>query len=340
MSTHLFKAESRRLVKRRFVRCLAIGGVVVLVAILAGVFLTNQGRGPAQFAAAEAKAEANYQEQVGFFAQERTACEQAKASGTADADMWPGDCADITPPSRENFSASDYLPPTFEFRPDFEALLIPFAAILALVGFIVGASFVGAEWNSGGMMNLLLWRPQRLKVFGAKLAALLTGVTALTIGAAALWTASLWLTATLRGTTEKMTPGVWQSFGLTGLRGLVMVLAATTIGFGLASLGRHTAVALGVAAGIGVVAQFGIGIVLSLAEVRFAEAWLIPTYLLAWMTKTVKLEDYESCNFSLSGECTPATFEITWPVAGGLLAASVVLVLGAAMWTMRSRDVT
>ena len=40
---------------------------------------------------------------------------------------------------------------------------------------MIGASFVGAEWNSGGMMNLLLWRPQRLKVLSTKLAALLAG---------------------------------------------------------------------------------------------------------------------------------------------------------------------
>ena len=41
---------------------------------------------------------------------------------------------------------------------------MPFAAILALVGFVIGASFVGAEWSTGGMMNLLLWRPKRLTV--------------------------------------------------------------------------------------------------------------------------------------------------------------------------------
>jgi hypothetical protein len=336
----VYKAESRRLVKRRFVRWLAIGGLVVLAAVVAGMFFTNHHVGPAQVAAAEAAANQEYLDQVTYSQQNRAECERAKAAGTTPEGQYPSNCSDITAPPRESFSAEWHMPATFEFRKEFGEMLIPLAAILALVGFVAGASFVGAEWASGGMMNLLLWRPQRLKVLGTKLAALLVGVTTLTVLASAAWTAAFWGIASVRGTTEKMTPGVWQSFGLTELRGLALVLAATVIGFGLASLGRHTAVALGVAAGIGVVAQFGIGIVLSLAEVRFPEAWLLPTYLLAWMTKKVTLEDYHSCDFTVYGECTPPTMDITWPAAGGLIGVGVVLVLGAALWTMRSRDIT
>jgi len=54
-------------------------------------------------------------------------------------------------------------------------MVTTFAAVLALVAYIVGASFVGAEWSSGGMMNLLLWRPRRLQVLGTKLAVLRRG---------------------------------------------------------------------------------------------------------------------------------------------------------------------
>jgi hypothetical protein len=31
---------------------------------------------------------------------------------------------------------------------------------------------------------------------------------------------------------------------------------------------------------------------------------------------------------------------LTWPMAGGLMAVALVLVIGAAMWTMRNRDIT
>ena len=80
------------------------------------------------------------------------------------------------------------MPATFDFRKKFGDMIITFAAILALIAFVIGASFVGAEWSSGGMMNLLLWRPQRLKVLGTKLVALLVGLTVLTVVVAAAWT--------------------------------------------------------------------------------------------------------------------------------------------------------
>jgi ABC-type transport system involved in multi-copper enzyme maturation permease subunit len=220
-------------------------------------------------------------------------------------------------------------------------MLTTAAAILALVAFVAGASYVGAEWSSGGMMNLLLWRPQRVKVLGTKLAALLVGLTALTVVTTVVWTATFWMIASLRGTTAKVTPGVWQSFALTGLRGLGLVLAVGAIGFALASLGRHTAMAFGVAIGVVVIFQFGLGTVLELAQVKFMEAFLIPVWIAAWMQKSIKLEDYNACeNTSFSGNCEPATFTITWQMSGSVLAAVVILIVGAAIWTMRNRDVT
>jgi ABC-2 type transport system permease protein len=218
--------------------------------------------------------------------------------------------------------------------------LIAFAAILAMVAFVAGASFVGAEWASGGMMNLLLWRPRRLQVLWTKLAALLSGLTMLTLSAGALWTLGFWLTGRYRGTTASMTAGAWQSFALTGLRALVLILAAGAIGFALASVGRHTAMALGVVLGVGVVVQFGVGIVLSAAEVDFVEAYLLPTYAIAWMSKKLTLEDFDSCVPIPGGGCVSETFDITWQMSGGLMAAAVILLLGAALWTMRSRDIT
>jgi hypothetical protein len=335
----LFKAEFRRLLKRRFVRYMTLVGLLVLVAVAIGTFVTNHKIGPAEVAASERRAEQQYQHSVEGTKQYKQECEQAKARGDKEPGKWPQDCAEITPPPREAFEARWFLPATFDFRKQFEPMIIAWAAILALVAFAVGASFIGAEWSSGGMMNLLLWRPQRLSVLLTKLGALLTGVLGVTLASAAAWAAALWAIGSLRGSTEKMTAGVWQSFGLTGLRGLAVVLVAGIIGFALASLGRHTALALGGALGIMVVGQFGLGMVMTMAGAKFAEAWLLPTYLLAWMQKKVILEDWESCQASFSGECKPQTMDIVWQDGGILLAVGVVLTLGAAMWMMRRRDV-
>ncbi|MGC4877087.1 ABC transporter permease subunit [Micromonospora sp. DT43] len=336
----LFRTEFRRLTKRRFSRYMTLLGLLVLAAVVVGVFFTNQKIDAGQLAKAERQADQQYQDQVRWAEQERVNCEQAKTAGTPNDGRYPDDCSVISPPSRDQIDAKWFLPSTFNFRETFDATLIPFAAILALVGFIVGASFVGAEWSTGGMMNLLLWRPKRLTVLFTKLAALLTGILAVTLPAAVLWFAGFWAVATFRGSTEKMTSGAWQSFALTGLRGVALVLVLTTIGFALASLGRHTAMALGGVVAVMVVFQFGLGILLEMASVQWAEAWLLPTYLLAWMTKKVTLQDYDSCNFNYSGECNPPTLDITWQQSSGLLVVGTVVILGAAVWSMRRRDIT
>lgn len=336
----LYRTELRRLGKRRFTRYMTLIGLLVLGAIAAGVFFSNQKLGPEQVAAAERAAEQDYQRSVQESARYKQECEQARAAGTATTDQYPPDCADIQKPPRDSFQAEWYMPATFEFRKEFPESLTALAAILALVAFSVGASFVGAEWSTGGMMNLLLWRPRRVSVLLTKLGALLTGLAGLIVVATAAWTAAFWAVGTFRGETRGMTSGAWQSVALTGLRGAVLVMLAATVGFALASLGRHTALALGGAIGVMIVGQFGLGIVLSMAQVKFVEMWLLPTYLLAWMQQKITLENWESCQYAYTGDCNPEKFDVTWQASGTLFAIGVVLTLGAAIWAMRRRDIS
>jgi hypothetical protein len=334
----LYKAETRRLTKRRFTRWLVIGSLVVLAAVAVGMAFTNQTVGPAQVAAAEAEARAAYEENLRYAQDDRRRCEAAQ--GTADAANYPPDCAQMYTPTPEDFQAQWYMPSTFTFKDKFGDMITTFAAIMALAAFVIGASYVGAEWSSGGMMNLLLWRPQRLKVLGTKLGAFLVTLAALSVAVALLWTLIFVLVASLRGTMAGMTSGAWQSVALTELRALGLILVAGAVGFGLASLGRHTALALGAAVGVIVVFQFGLYTVLSLARAPFAEAWLLPVWGIAWMQKAVTLENANACDFSSINGCEPEKLTLTWQMSGGLMALAVVLVVGAAMWTMRSRDIT
>jgi ABC-2 type transport system permease protein len=334
----LYKAETRRLVKRRFVRLLVIGTLLALAAVAVGMFFTNQKLGAEQVARAQAQATAEYQNAVKQTEQAKQECEGL--TGTARTDRYPADCNELGAPTPEDFQAKWYLPATFDFRENFPDMIVTLAALLSLASFVIGASYVGAEWNSGGMMNLLLWRPQRLRVLGTKLATLLVGLTVLTTVVAAVWTGVFVLIAQQRGTTAKMTSGAWQSITLAEVRALVLVLVAGAVGFGLASLGRHTAVALGVVVGAVVVFQFGLGTVLQMASVKYAEAYLLPFWVAAWLSKSYKFIDYNSCDYNASSGCEPASWTLTWPLVGGAMTAVFVLVVGAAMWTMRSRDIT
>jgi ABC-2 type transport system permease protein len=334
----IVRAERRRLLKRRFTKWLLVVGVLILGAVAAGVFFTNHKASAETYASAQQEAHRQYQEQLGYWnaAGGSEKCKQ----DNKDAIERKGISADevCRGPQEADYQPEWFMPPTFNFKSDFPDLVIVWAAIMGLLAFVIGASYVGAEWNSGAMMNLLLWRPKRGVVLSAKLGTLL-GVTAVwstLIGIA--WTGFFWLTGEFRGTNEGMTSGTWQSLGLRELRGLALILFLAAVGFALASLGRHTAMALGVAAAFVVVFQFGVGIALSLAQVRFIELYLLPTHLVAWMDKAYTAYDGRSCEFS-SGACQPETFTLTWGQTGtGALILAAVLI-GGAYWSMQRRDV-
>ncbi|GLY08046.1 ABC transporter permease subunit [Actinoplanes sp. NBRC 101535] len=329
----LYRAETRRLVKRRFTRVFVVLTLLVLGLIVGGVGIFSTKLTPAVTARAQTQATAEYQSALEYAAEEKRLC-------AVDSAAYGGDCDSIYQPTPGDYEAQWYLPFSFNFGESFEDMLVVLTALLAMVAFAIGASFVGVEWRNGGMMNLLLWRPRRAQVLLTKLGALLAGLVGLTVVTGLLWTATFWAIGRFRGDLGKLTPGVWQSFGLTGLRALALVVVAGALGFGLASIGRHTAAAFGVAIGALVVMQFGLSTVLNMASARYADLYLADKWVTAWMYKSAEVIDWSApCDYASGGNCEQPVFTITWQMAGGLLTALFVLVTVVAMWTFRKRDI-
>lgn len=120
------------------------------------------------------------------------------------------------------------------------------AAVAAMIGFVVGATYVGAEWSTRSIVALLFWEPRRLKVIAVK-----TGVAAVAAAAFAVVTQLAWLglglvLARFRGTSD-VGAGFWADAAGQGMRSVLLVVLATLLGFGLANLIRNTGAALGVA---------------------------------------------------------------------------------------------
>ncbi|MEV6297894.1 ABC transporter permease [Actinoplanes sp. NPDC051861] len=333
----LARAETRRLYKRRFTKLVLLGVLLVLGATVAGTWFSNEKVTPAQVADAKAQADRDYQTSLQSAQQDQQKCQAAQ--GTADAANWPPGCEGLYTPQPEDFNYVWYMPASFEFVEEFPDMISVLAVVLAAAAFLIGASFVGAEWNSGGMMNLLLWRPQRLRVLGTKMFVFLGWLISWTVVLTAVWAGVFRVIAETRGSTEKLTSGAWQSIGLMGLRGLGMVVAAGALGFAMASLGRHTGMALGALIGLGAL-QIGVYVMAQLAGLKYPEAYLAPLWGFAWLYKEFVVQDYNSCDFSTSSGCEYATFTLTWQVAGIGMAIFALLVVGTSMWTMRRRDIT
>ncbi|MFL5736221.1 MAG: hypothetical protein ACJ76P_02650 [Actinomycetota bacterium] len=116
--------------------------------------------------------------------------------------------------------------------------------ILVVFGLVIGASSVGADWQSGSMATLLTWEPRRTRVY---LIRLLVVVVTVFVVAVALLTllALLWaLVASTRGTTS-FAHGVVSATEGAVLRVAGMASVASVLGACIATLGRSSMAALG-----------------------------------------------------------------------------------------------
>ena len=134
-------------------------------------------------------------------------------------------------------------------------VLMGTALVLVSVGWMLGASAIGADWHAGHLTTILTWEPRRGRVLFAKIAAALSGVFVLSLVIQALLGVALAAAAAGAGSTAG-TDSAWlaESAGV-ALRVAVLSTIFAGFGFGLASAGRNTAVALGVGFGYLVIVE-------------------------------------------------------------------------------------
>jgi hypothetical protein len=116
---------------------------------------------------------------------------------------------------------------------------------LIIAGWLLGASFIGADWRAGTITTLLTWEPRRARVILAKVLACAVSVFALGMALQAFLGGVLSLDAVLRGTTEGVDASWWRETGGVAIRAATLASVASVIGFAVASIGRNTAAALG-----------------------------------------------------------------------------------------------
>jgi len=134
-------------------------------------------------------------------------------------------------------------------------VLMGTSLVLVSVAWILGASAIGADWHAGHVTTILTWEPRRGRVMIAKIAASLASVFVVTLLIQALLGAALALAAAGAGSTAGA-DATWlaESAGV-ALRVALLSTIFAGFGFGLASAGRNTAVALGVGFGYLVIVE-------------------------------------------------------------------------------------
>lgn len=233
--TSLIRAEIRRLTSRRLLRVLLLLSVG-LILVVQGVNFVKSDR---DVEGARRRAEQRFErDNARFREQAQLECERAKADGNIPAEV---DC------SRElgGFGGAGFADPRLFAKDALRDGTLAVAVGTLILGFAIGASSIGAEWNAGTLQALLFWEPRRGRVLLAKGVALLAVLFVFALAMQALVYATTMLTASTRGSAAGVTGGLHMSNALTMLRGLIGLTFTGLLGFGVTGLARHTGAALG-----------------------------------------------------------------------------------------------
>jgi ABC-2 type transport system permease protein len=335
-----FKAELRRLARRRLSLVFGIIAAAGLL-VLAGVFWFTSSKGPTEAELADAQAEADRMNEENYEYEE---CLDDEAYLEAEEYSWiEGDpyfegmtheelCANVF----GMWTAEDLIYTyTFVFADESPLILIGAVVIAGLIMMMLGSSAIGAEWSSGGLANMLLWHPNRLKVWGAKLGAVSAVCAAAVIVVLLLTFGLLYMTAAARGEIGDLNAAWWDENLPKFARAGLLSVAMTVLGASLAMLGRHTAISGGIIAGYLIVGDMLVQFASMAIQMPFPERMSLYTWVSAWIDGKIELHDWSEINQEF-----PDVMVITSTEAGLLLGGIVLGFAALASWAFHRRDVS
>lgn len=327
----LTRVELRRLFSRR-ITTIALLGALILSGLmlfdsfqrakpLSGAELTSQ---QAQFDQAQKDWAVNGEQQIQDCLTQQA--EQKKADPKA-----AGFACEQMEPRAENWGK-----PQAKFAELMPSTLLAGSYLLIFVGFLVGASFVAAEFSSGSMANWLTFEPRRMRVYASKLSAAGLGLMPATVALLGLLTAGVWLIVHYFNPTSGTSAKVWGDLGEMGARTLALVLAATLTGAAIGVLVRRTVAVLGIAVGYLVLVEGVFG-----QALQGARPWLVQLNVTAWLQHGAPYF-IESCATDASGNysCRGVEKVLSFGHGSAYLGVLVVLAVGLAALVFRRRDVS
>jgi hypothetical protein len=192
------------------------------------------------------------------------------------------------------------------------------AAPLALAGFILGASMLGADYTSRAFTTVLTWEPRRHRVLAARAAACAAVTAVAALAVLAILIVSFLPAAFAHGVGPSPTGTGYLSMAALAARCALLTGATSVVGVSLAAVGRSTAAAF---AGAGVY-LLGVERAVTAIEPSIGR-WLLGDDAVSWIAVTPERH----------------TTGHTVIAAGLLLLAVVVAVQALATTALAHRDV-
>jgi ABC-type transport system involved in multi-copper enzyme maturation permease subunit len=318
----LLRSEMHRFRSRRFIQVLL--GLAVLGWLAAtGIALLDYGEPTrADYAVAQQRME-QFREQEAQF---REQCARDAEDAGQSEERFCG------PPLDEStWRVEDFLDTApFDVAVAGQSGAMAFAAAAAVLAFLIGATWIGAEWSTRSIVALLFWVPNRLKVVGTKLGVLALAATLLGVVAQLSWLLMAWILQSLVGADREPPAGFWPDLLAEQGRSVVLTVLVGLLGFGLANLIRNTGAALGIGFVYFAIVENALRIVAPMSD-----RWLLSTNAVALVLPGgTRIHDYSAVESEL-GE--PPSFLVT-NLHGGLVVtvfAAVVVGVGVVLFTRR-----
>jgi ABC-2 type transport system permease protein len=327
----LTKVELRRLFSRRLTIIAVLGALAVTGLMLFSTFEQAKPLSGAELTSQRAQFNQAAKDWAANGAQQVQGCLAQQAAAQKTDPKASLGCDTMAPKWGVNWGK-----PTVKFDEMMPNILLGGSALLAFVGFLVGASFVAAEFNSGSMANWLTFEPRRLRVYASKLGAAGLGLVPVAFAVLGLLTAGAWLILGHYGSTAGTTAKVWGDLGEMGARSVSLTLAATVTGAAIGVLLRRTAAVLGIAVGYLVLVE---GVLRQ--QFEGAQTWLLQLNVSGWLQHDAKYY-ITSCTTDAQGNsgCQSVEKVLSFGHSSTYLGLLVVLVVGLAALVFRRRDVS
>lgn len=322
----LLRVELARISARRFIRIL-LGLAVLGFVILSAVAFTQFSRPtPQSLAEAETQRDADIAASEEF----REDCLADESIPEEERELRCG-----PPLTADQIPIEAYLDKSpFTLADDLPAGALGVAGAAAALGFVIGATYIGAEWSSRSIVALLFWEPRRLRVLGVKTTMTVLVATVLGVVSQLAWIGVGLLLARSRGTPD--TPdGFWADTWAQSGRSVLLVVIAALLGFGVANLIRNTGAALGVG-----FAYFAIVETAVRALLPSTQAYLLTDNAVALaMSDGLSIFIPGPAVVQETGSVVEFTEFVLTNLRGGVtLAAYCLVLLAIGTWLFRRRD--
>lgn len=326
----LTKVELRRLFSRRLTTVALLGALILTGLMLFDSFQRAKPLSGAELTSQQAQFDQAQKDWAANGAQMVADCRTAQAEQQKIDPKAIFACDQMAP------NLANWGKPQAKFAEIMPSTLLAGSYLLIFVGFVVGASFIAAEFSSGSMANWLTFEPRRMRVYASKLAAAGLGLVPATAALLGLLTAGVWLIVRHFSPTVVTTAKVWGDLGEMGVRTLAIALAATVTGAAAGVLLRRTVAVLGIAVGYLVLVEGVFG-----QALQGARPWLLQLNVAAWLEHGATYY-IQTCKTDAQGNynCQGVEKVLSFGHSSAYLGLLVMFAVGLAATVFRRRDVS